>query len=152
MEEKKIAVADVIWRSGIAVVYEPDGRVFLLEHDKPEPLDGKGFHLGMYLQPAMNDVSTVEAGEHPYAVLHAEMKRIYKIGQALDCVLNVIDPKLSASLRRRFAALAAGFLKDDGIKTALTEIFTKQPLPVGTSFAGLPDELKAFLKKVHGQE
>jgi hypothetical protein len=152
LEEKKTAIADVIWGSGIAVVYEPDGRVFLLEHDKPEPLDGNGVHLGMYLQPAMNNVVTVEAGEHPYADLHAEMRRIHKIGRALDCVLTSVDGKMSASLRRRFATHAAEFLKDDGVKTALTDIFTKQPLPVGTSFAGLPDELKAFLKKVHGQE
>ncbi len=147
-KKAKKAVADVDFTNGVAIVYEPDGRIYLLEYDKSEPVDGTRIHPRRYLQPAINEVDTCSAGEYPYAELHAEIRRMYGIRRAIQLVLDAVNPVFSSNLRCRLARLALLMLQATSVKDGVEEAFAKQALleTAAADLQGLPDEFCDFIR------
>lgn len=143
--ETKKAVGKAAFKNGVAIVFEPDGRIFLLEHDKPGPIDGTGVHLGSYMQATKENTTTREAGEYPYKEFHEALRRMYAVHHTHALVLDCVNPKLPQGLRSKLARTALAALDDASTKEAVTTLFGQKPFPATSpaDMAGLP---KAFCK------
>jgi hypothetical protein len=137
------AIAEIDGAGGIAVVYEPNERTFILNWDRPgKPVDGAGVHLGMLLQPAMNPIETREAGEYPYPDLYRYLSLTYRRRRALDATLSSMDPQLSGRLRKMHRKQAERFFEDAEIFTQVRNLVLKVPLPAEFDIEHTPREGK----------
>jgi hypothetical protein len=129
--------------SGRAVITEPDGRVFSLEHDWTEPKEETNMHVGMYLQPAMGGYEERDAGEYPYTELHEYLKSEYRKEQALAHMSVCFDGKLSDKLRLECAKeILEPMLQDPEIEAFVKNLALSVPPSETTNFDGLPTEGK----------
>ncbi len=147
-----MGIASVDRKNGRAIIKEGDDTIYTLEYDKPGPIDSTGIHEGLYLQPAMNDITTEHAGEFPYKDFHEKLKESEKQFSALDAVLGCFN-KEYLELRDEAVGIAEEELTDQKVYTFVLERVTETPFPKGFSLEGIPGEgklgeiVKAIKKK-----
>lgn len=140
---------------GRAVVIEQkkvwDGKetIYVLEHDKfdGKPRDGRGVHLGMFLQPAMAQLSEYDAGDYPYEGLRAYLERAQREELTLVLILIAIDAKDARRTRRMAAKAALANLTYKHVNDWITARFKATPIPAIADIQGVPNpKLKSFLE------
>lgn len=148
-EKKAGAIIDRA--NGIAVVAEPDGRIFILKHDEPgKPQDGKGVHLGMLLQPADGRLETRDTDEFPYPNIYRYLDLSHRQHGAMMLVLHSLDSELDDELRKDCSREAEEVIADDEVYAFVRNLFLKVPLPETADTEHAPKEgrVGALLKEV----
>ncbi len=130
MANKK-ATALVDPMSGRAVITEPNGKVFIIEIKKSnKPKDGKGVHVGMFLQPALSNIVGCDPGEYPYKKFCEDLKSSVALHEAVNLFLYMLDPKMSPDFRKESREfLEEDLVNDPHLEAELTAIVLKIPLP-----------------------
>jgi hypothetical protein len=124
------AVALVDALNGKAVVAGGDGKIYSLEAKDTGPKEqGRGFHIWMYLQPAMNALAEQDAGEYPFTDLHDSLKTSYAKREALDFFLICLSADFSLDLRTKAITLAEEHLADPVAKAFVLERMLTVPFP-----------------------
>ena len=142
-----MAKAEFDRMGGKAFVYEPDGRIFVLEHDKDKPEDGSGVHRGMLLQPAMTTIEhRDDVGEYPYADFHRYLRTSHLQGQTLMLLLISVDAESSLDTRKVAAEAAWDAISNEDVRTWIAKRLSDTPLPAVADVINLPHaQLKEFI-------
>ena len=143
--------------SGLAVVVEPDDRVFVLRHNKPgQPEDATGYNIPMLLQ-GFGELEEREADAYPYPELYRYMEIEYRKRCALTNVRDAMCQIFSVDLRQALADEAEQLLSDDAVFAFVRERILAEQLPSGLVFKDLTNGrrygeiMRALLAKHDGR-
>lgn len=140
-------------RLGRAIVYEPDGRIFLLDSDKlniPEYAEHadhaylERFLFGPFARNQSDLVIPKDSGVYPYEDLYKYLELCSEKNEAMTLFLQSLDPTIEISLRKSCAELAEQYFTDtdtgDAVKKHVQDLLLKVPMPAKLDVENGPKE------------
>ncbi len=124
-DEHNMAVAYISPAMSEALITTPEGYVFVLDTKDPEPQDGSGIHLGMFLQAG--PTLRIPAGDYPFTQVLEQLKFWVLVDEAKDCIYLLCEysrPLLepgNTDVRKRLDELLSNPQIWEICKTALTK-------------------------------
>lgn len=124
-------------QNGRAMIFETDGKIFLLEYDKPGPIDGTGKHIGMYFGSISNRLEERDAGVSPYTELHEYLKLSQKKDEGVLRMIQCMGSDHTKEFRALLIEGTETLLADPEVRQYVLDIMLSVRLPKEADLDGL---------------